>query len=66
MLGSIRKGRVGFLVGSLIGRKVLWTQGETAITGKIVGFHGKNDVIRVKFLHGVPGQAIGTTITLKN
>ena len=34
------------------------------ISGKIVGFHGKNGVVRVKFKKGLPGQAIGTTVQL--
>ena len=34
------------------------------ISGKIIGFHGKNGVVRVKFDKGVPGQALGTTVEL--
>ena len=34
------------------------------MTGKIVGAHGKNGMVRAKFVHGVPGQAIGTIVKL--
>jgi len=50
--------------GPLLGQKVVW-KGETKkLIGKIVGFHGKNGVVRVKFKKGVPGQALGTTVEL--
>ena len=52
------------LAGQLIGRKVVWAQGKNKFSGKIVGFHGKNGVVRVKFQKGVPGQALGTTVEL--
>jgi len=48
----------------LIGRKVMWKQGKTALAGKIVGFHGRNGMVRVRFTRGLPGQAIGTTVQL--
>ena len=50
--------------GQLIGRKVIWKGENKDISGKIVGFHGKNGVVRVKFKKGLPGQAIGTTVQL--
>ena len=50
--------------GQLIGRKVVWKGKNRDISGKIVGFHGKNGVVRVKFKKGLPGQAIGTTVQL--
>jgi len=52
--------------GQLIGRKVIWKGENRDIAGKIVGFHGKNGVVRVKFKKGLPGQAIGTTVQLVN
>jgi large subunit ribosomal protein L35Ae len=52
------------LAGQLIGRKVVWKQGKNRFVGKIAGFHGKKGVVRVKFLKGVPGQALGTTVEL--
>ena len=50
--------------GQLIGRKVVWKGANTKHTGKIVGFHGKNGVVVVKFKKGVPGQALGTSVEL--
>ncbi|MCJ7613371.1 50S ribosomal protein L35ae [Candidatus Bathyarchaeota archaeon] len=48
----------------LIQRKVVWTQGDRKLIGKIAGSHGKNGVVKVKFQKGVPGQALGTTVEL--
>jgi len=50
--------------GQLIGKKVVWKGENKDISGKIVGFHGKNGVVRVKFKKGLLGQAIGTTVQL--
>jgi ribosomal protein L35AE/L33A len=50
--------------GKLVGQKVVWMNGKTPVTGKIVGMHGKNGMVRVKFARPVPGQAIGTTVEL--
>ncbi len=50
--------------GRLIGQKVVWKGKKKKLIGKIAGFHGKNDVVRVKFRKGVPGQALGTTVEL--
>jgi large subunit ribosomal protein L35Ae len=50
--------------GKFIGQKVLWKSGKSELFGKIVGFHGKNGVVRVRFKKGVPGQALGTTVKL--
>jgi large subunit ribosomal protein L35Ae len=50
--------------GRLIGRKVVWKGGKNKFIGKIVGFHGKKGLVRVKFRKGVPGQALGTTVEL--
>lgn len=50
--------------GQLIGRKVVWKQGNSKLIGKIAGSHGKKGVVRVKFQKGVPGQALGTTVEL--
>jgi ribosomal protein L35AE/L33A len=52
------------LAGQLIGKKVMWTQGKTGLSGRVVGLHGRNGVVRVRFTHGVPGKAIGTTVEL--
>ena len=50
--------------GQLIGQKVVWKGENKKLSGKIVGFHGKNGAVRVKFKKGVPGQALGTTVEL--
>ncbi len=50
--------------GSLLGRKVVWKGCKKKFIGKIVGFHGKNGAVRVRFKKGLPGQAIGDTVEL--
>ena len=50
--------------GQLIGSKVVWKGENKKHPGRIVGFHGKNGVVRVRFKKGVPGQALGTTVEL--
>src|SRR5512136_854461 len=50
--------------GPLLGRKVVWKGSKKTFIGKIVGFHGKNGVVRVKFKKGLPGQAIGDAVEL--
>jgi large subunit ribosomal protein L35Ae len=50
--------------GQLVGQKVVWKGENKKFIGKIVGFHGKNGAVRVKFKKGVPGQALGTTVEL--
>ena len=50
--------------GHLIGQKVVWKGENKNLIGKIVGLHGKNGVVKVKFRKGVPGQALGTTVEL--
>jgi large subunit ribosomal protein L35Ae len=49
---------------NIIGQKVLWTNGKSELCGRIVGFHGKNGVVRARFKKGLPGQALGTLIEL--
>ncbi len=48
----------------LIGQKVIWKNGTTKLVGKIRGAHGKNGMVRVRFIRGVPGQAIGSIVEL--
>jgi len=50
--------------GQLVGRKVVLKGAKTKHAGKIVGSHGKNGVVIVRFKKGVPGQAIGTSVEL--
>ncbi len=52
------------LAGKLVGQKVIWVNGKKTHTGKIVGPHGRNGIVKVKFARPVPGQAIGTTVQL--
>ena len=50
--------------GQILGQKVLWKGEKKKFIGKIVGFHGKNGAVRVKFKKGVPSQALGTIVEL--
>jgi large subunit ribosomal protein L35Ae len=52
------------LAGKLVGQKVAWKSGNSKLVGKIMGPHGRNGMVRVRFVHGVPGQAIGTLVEL--
>jgi ribosomal protein L35AE/L33A len=54
------------LAGKLIGKTVAWKNGKSNFLGKIRGAHGKNGIVRVRFPHGVPGQAIGSIVELKS
>jgi len=56
--GSVAK------AGQFIGRRVVWKGVNKKHTGRIVGFHGRNGVVRARFKKGVPGQALGTTVEL--
>ena len=50
--------------GHLIGRKVVWKGEKKKFIGKVVGFHGKNGSVRVRFKKGIPGQALGAAVEL--
>jgi len=52
------------LAGKLVGQKVSWTNGTTKLIGKIRGPHGKNGMVRVRFVRGVPGEAVGSVVEL--
>ena len=54
------------LAGKLVGQKVAWQSGKNTRLGKVKGLHGRNGMVKVRFLHGVPGQAIGTIVELLN
>ncbi len=54
------------IAGKLVGQKVTWKGGSTMMTGKVMGPHGRNGLVRVRFAHGVPGQAIGTVVSTTN
>jgi large subunit ribosomal protein L35Ae len=53
-------------VGQLTGKKVVWKNKTCKLVGQIVGLHGKNGMLKVKFKNGVPGQAIGSTVEVIN
>lgn len=50
--------------GKLVGKKVIWLNGKNKFIGKIVGIHGRKGTVRAKFMHPVPGQAIGKIVEL--
>jgi large subunit ribosomal protein L35Ae len=50
--------------GKLVGKKVVWVNGKNPHAGRIIGVHGRNGVVKAKFAKGVPGQAIGATVTI--
>jgi large subunit ribosomal protein L35Ae len=52
------------LASKLIGQKVTWKNGTTKLTGRIRGPHGKNGMVKARFVRGVPGQAIGSVVEL--
>jgi large subunit ribosomal protein L35Ae len=52
------------LAGKLVGQKVVCKYGKNTFTGKVVGPHGKNGMVKVKFARPVPGQAIGSIVEL--
>ncbi len=50
----------------LIGRKVIWTDpsNKLKISGRIVRVHGNKGRVIAKFNTPLPGQAIGTEVTV--
>jgi large subunit ribosomal protein L35Ae len=52
------------LAGKLVGRKVTWKNETDSKIGKITGTHGRNGMVKARFKHGVPGQAIGSIVEL--
>ncbi len=51
---------------SLVGKKVEWTTpGGKKLKGVVVAPHGNNGRVRVRFEKGVPGQMIGSTVTIR-
>lgn len=52
---------------SLIGKEVVFTtQNSKEIKGKISASHGNKGCIRAIFEQGIPGQALGQTVEVKN
>ena len=56
----------GSLAGKLVGQKVTWKNGDTKFVGKITGAHGKNGLVLARFVHGVPGQAMGAKVEISS
>jgi large subunit ribosomal protein L35Ae len=54
------------LASKLIGQKVTWKNSSTKLVGKVRGPHGRNGMVRVRFVRGVPGQAIGSIVELSS
>jgi large subunit ribosomal protein L35Ae len=52
------------LAGKLVGQKVAWKSGKSVFLGQVKGPHGRNGMVKVRFRHGVPGEAIGTVVEL--
>jgi len=52
------------LAGRIVGQKVTWKNETKSMIGRITGAHGRNGMVKVRFKHGVPGQAIGTIVEL--
>ena len=51
-----------------VGKEVVWkspSKKEKLIMGKISSAHGGNGVVRAIFEKGLPGQAIGTDVEVK-
>lgn len=50
----------------MVGKKVTWTTPSgKALEGEIVSAHGSKGAVRALMTTGVPGQAIGTKISIK-
>ncbi len=51
----------------LIGGKVEWTTPSgKKIVGKVTRLHGSKGAVVVRFNKGLPGQALGTEVEIKN
>jgi len=50
----------------LVGKKVTWkSPANKTINGKVASAHGNKGAVRVIFETGMPGQAIGTKVTIE-
>jgi len=50
----------------LIGKQVIWiTPSKKEIKGTIKATHGNSGCVRAKFEKGMPGQSIGTKVSIK-
>jgi len=48
----------------LVGKKVVYDTGKKDISGEVRSAHGNSGALRVLFETGMPGQAIGKTVTI--
>ena len=50
----------------LVGKKVVWkTSAGKQLTGQITNIHGNSGALRVRFDTGMPGQSIGTKVSIE-
>jgi large subunit ribosomal protein L35Ae len=50
---------------ALVGKAVTWkSPGTKEIKGKITAAHGNSGIVRAIFETGMPGQSLGTTVTI--
>jgi large subunit ribosomal protein L35Ae len=48
-----------------IGREVVWKNPKgTSLRGKVVGVHGRGGTLKASFKKSLPGQAIGSELTI--
>jgi len=53
-------------VARFIGWQVTWTSPTgNLLRGRIVGVHGRRGVVRARFKKGLPGQALGSELTIR-
>ena len=52
--------------GKLVGRKVVWkSSAGKQLVGKITNIHGNSGALRARFDTGMPGQSIGTKVSIE-
>ena len=50
----------------LIGKTVVWNSpAKNPIKGKVTSPHGNNGAVRVRFERGLPGQSLGTEVSVE-
>ena len=50
----------------LIGKTIVWTSpSKKQIKGKVTAAHGNNGAVRVRFEKGLPGQSLGTEVSVE-
>ncbi len=50
----------------LLGKKVVYkTSGGKQLLGEVTNIHGNNGALRVRFGTGMPGQSIGTKVSIE-